>query len=197
MESPETFQEWKAAALCQQKNWMRKQALHCEQNPVAYPQGQNQGFRGWTWNCPQGQGQGQSQNWRTNQGNRPAPPHPRLSPHNDDCMDTSATICKTTMDKEKQEYHAAGQCFEYGRQGHLACDCPNKKRTSACTVQIQEGSDLIDLSDDAPATPPPIPLPSNATRSLTVQVACLSEEECNAFIDEMNSLGENMGFQNA
>ena len=28
METPETFQEWKAAALCQQKNWMRKQALH-------------------------------------------------------------------------------------------------------------------------------------------------------------------------
>ena len=65
MESPETFQEWKAAALCQQKNWMRKQALHHEQNPVAQPQGQNQGFRRWTWNRPQGQGQGQgqSQNW--------------------------------------------------------------------------------------------------------------------------------------
>ena len=62
--SPETFQEWKAAALCQQKNWMRKQALYREQNPTR-PQGQSQGFRRWTWNCPQGQGQGQSQNWRS------------------------------------------------------------------------------------------------------------------------------------
>ena len=43
MESPETFQEWKAAALRQQKNWMRKQALHREQTP-ARPQGQGQGF---------------------------------------------------------------------------------------------------------------------------------------------------------
>ena len=33
-ESPETFQEWKAAALRQQKNWMRKQALHREQTPT-------------------------------------------------------------------------------------------------------------------------------------------------------------------
>ena len=112
-------------------------------------------------------------------------------------MDTSATICKATTDKEKQEYHTAGQYFECRRQGHLTCNCPNKKRTSARTVQIQEGSDLIDLSDDAPATPPPIPLPSNLTHSLAARVARLSEEERNAFIDKMNSLGENMGFQNA
>ena len=90
-----------------------------------------------------------------------------------------------------------GRCFECGRQGHLACDCPNKKRTSACTVQIQEGSNLIDFSDDAPAAPPLIPLPPNPTYSLAMQVAQLSEEECNTFIDEMNSLGENMGFLNA
>ena len=194
--SPETFQEWKTATLCQRKNWMRKQALHCEQTP-ACSQGQSQGFRGWTWNCPQGQGQGQSQNWQSNQGNHPAPSHPRLPPQNNNHMDTSATIRKATMDKEKQEYRAAGHCFECRRQGHLAHDCPNKKRTTAHTVQIQEGSNLINLSDDAPATPPPIPLPSNPTRSLAVRVARLSEEEHNAFIDEMNSLGENMGFQNA
>ena len=84
-------------------------------------------------------------------------------------MDTSATIRKATTDKEKQEYCAAGRCFECRRQGYLACDCPNKKRTSARTVQIQEGSDLIDLSNNAPATPPPIPLPSNPTCSLAVK----------------------------
>ena len=175
---------------------MTQERNNHEQTP-AHPQGQSQGFRGWTWNCPQGQGQGQSQNWQSNQGNRPALLHPRLPPRNDDHMDTSATICKATTDKEKQEYRAAGCCFKCRRQGHLAHDCPNKKRTSARTVQIQEGSSLIDLSDDAPATPPPIPLLSNPTHSLAVWVARLSEEERNAFIDEMNSLGENMDFQNA
>ena len=44
--SPETFQEWKVAMLHQQKNWMRKQVLHCEQNSPACSQGQGQGFRG-------------------------------------------------------------------------------------------------------------------------------------------------------
>ena len=112
-------------------------------------------------------------------------------------MDTSAMIRKATTDKGKQEYRAARRCFECRRQGHLARDCPNKKRTSAHTVQIQEGNSLIDLSDDAPATPPPIPLPSNPTQSLAAQVAHLSEEEHNTFINKMNSLGENMGFQNA
>ena len=112
-------------------------------------------------------------------------------------MDTSAIIRKATIDKEKQEYHTAGQCFECRRQGHLTCDCPNKKKASARTVQIQEGNNLIDFNDDVPATPLPIPLPSNLTHSLTVRVACLSEEEHNAFINEMNSLGENLGFQNA
>ena len=58
--------------------------------------------------------------------------------------------------------------FECRRQGHLACNCPNKKQTNACTVQIQENNDLIDLSDAASAFPsPPIPLPSNLTYSLT------------------------------
>ena len=82
-------------------------------------------------------------------------------------MDTSATIRKATTDKEKQEYHDTGQCFECRRQGHLTHNCPNKKKTSAHTVQIQEGNNLINFNDDVPATPPPIPLPSNLTRSLT------------------------------
>ena len=164
MESPETFQEWKAVALCQQKNWMRKQALHREQNTPNRPA--TQGFANWTWdrNCQQLQAN-PAGSWYS-QGNCPGPPCPRLPPRNDDHMDTSATVCKATMDKEKPEYCAAGQCFECRRQGHLVHNCPNKKKTSACTVQIQEGNNLIDFNDDVPATPPPNPLPSNPTRSL-------------------------------
>ena len=128
MESLETFQEWKNAALCQQKNWMRKQALHKEygspNTQQLQGQGQNQGFNSWTWNYPQGQGQSQNQNWCSNQGNWPALPHPCLPSHNDNCMDISVVICKATTAKEKQEYHAtgcycnAGVCIDLGNKLH-------------------------------------------------------------------------------
>ena len=195
MESPETFQEWKAAALYQQKNWIKKQALHCKQNTPNRPA--MQGTANWTWDHNRQQMQANPAGGWCSQGNHSVPPpRPRLPPRNDNRMDTSTMIQKATTDKEKQEYHAVGWCFECGRQGHLTRDCPNKKQTTACTVQIQEGDNLINFNDNVPVTPPPIPLPSNLTCSLATRVARLSEEEQNAFIDKMNSLGENLGFQN-
>jgi len=99
-------------------------------------------------------------------------------------MDTSAVICKATNDKEREEYRKTGRCFKCGKQGHLVCDCPNKKTCArtTCTVQIEE--------DDKPVTPE-TPTPST---SLAAQVARLSEEDRCAFMDEMCSLGEDMDF---
>jgi len=102
-------------------------------------------------------------------------------------MDTSAVICKATTNKEHKEYQKTGQCFECGKQGHLVCDCPNKKThaCTTCTVQIKDDDKSV-VSE----TPPP-------STSLAVRVACLSEEDCCAFMDEMRSLGEDMDFQAA
>jgi len=52
-------------------------------------------------------------------------------------------------------------------------------------VQIEDDNKLV-ISE----TPPP-------STSLTAQVACLSEEDCCAFMDEMRSFGEDMDFQAA
>jgi len=100
-------------------------------------------------------------------------------------MDTSAIIRKATNDKECKEYRKTGQCFECGKQGHLVCDCPNKK-TCACTthtVQIEDDDKLVASKTSSPST------------SLAAQVARLSEEDHCAFMDEMRSFGEDMDFQ--
>jgi len=101
-------------------------------------------------------------------------------------MDTSAIIYKATNDKERKEYQKTGRYFECGKQGHLVCDCPNKK-TCACTTRTVQIKD-----DDKPViseTPPSL--------SLAVQVARLSEEDRCTFMDEMHSFGEDMDFQAA
>jgi len=101
-------------------------------------------------------------------------------------MDTSAVIRKATNDKEHKEYQKTGRCFECGKQGHLVCDCPNKKTRARTTrtVQIEE--------DEKPTTPEP-----SLSTSLAAQVAHPSEEDRCAFMDEMRSFGEDMDFQAA
>jgi len=102
-------------------------------------------------------------------------------------MDTSTVICKATNDKEREEYQKTGRCFECEKQGHLVCDCPNKKThaRTTCTVQIEDNKKLTSSETPSPST------------SLAAQVARLSEEDRCAFMDEMRSLGENMDFQAA
>jgi len=102
-------------------------------------------------------------------------------------MDTSAVIHKATNDKEHEEYRKTGQCFKCGKQGHLVCDCPNKKTCARTTrtVQIEDNDKSVVSETPSPST------------SLAVRVAHLSEEDRCAFMDEMRSLGEDMDFQAA
>jgi len=99
-------------------------------------------------------------------------------------MDTSAIICKATNDKECEEYQKTGRCFECRTQGHLVHNCPNKKThaRTTCTVQIEDDDKSV-ISE----TP-------FLSTSLAARVACLSEEDRCAFMDEMRSLGEDMDF---
>jgi len=100
-------------------------------------------------------------------------------------MDTSAVINKATNDKEHKEYRKMGRCFKCGKQGHLVCNCPNKKTQARTTRTIQ-------IEDDKKPTTSE---PSSPSMSLAARVARLSEEDRCAFMDEMRSLGEDMDFQ--
>jgi len=156
MENPETYKQWRATVQCQQKIYLKTKSLHSEYgmfNNHTQGQGQRQ-TSGWVWRRPGGNNPGSNnQNWR-GPGNR-APPRPRLPPQDDNAMDTSAIICKATNDKEQEEYRKTGRCFECGKQGHLVCNCPNKKTCACttCTVQIE---------DDEKPTTPETPSPSTS-----------------------------------
>ena len=189
MENPDTYEQWRAAAQRQQVIYLKKKALHSEygtHNP-ARNAGQNPQQKqntGWVWRRPGGNPNPNNQNWH-GQGNRAQPPRPRLPPRNDDTMDLSV-IHKATTDKEKEEYRRTGRCFQCGKQGHLAHNCPSKP-ARARTVQIED-SQSTTSSNNSSFTPTP---------SLAAQVACLTEEDRGVFMDEMRSLGEDMDFLGA
>ena len=77
MESPETYEQWRAASQRQQKIYLKTKALHSEYGtPTSNcPQGQGQRqTSGWVWRRPGGNNQGSNnQNWR-GPGNRAQPP---------------------------------------------------------------------------------------------------------------------------
>jgi hypothetical protein len=41
-------------------------------------------------------------------------------------MDTSAIAKKAVTEADKQKHRQEGRCYECSKQGHLACNCPNK-----------------------------------------------------------------------
>jgi len=189
MENPNTYGQWRAAAQQQQVIYLKKKALHSEYgtcNP-AQNAGQNPQQKqnsGWVWRRPGGNANPGNQNW-CGQGSQAQPPHPHLPPRNDNAMDL-LVIRKATTDKEKEEYRHTGRCFQCGKQGHLARDCPSKP-AQAQTVQIDD-SQSTTSSNNSSFTPTP---------SLAVRVARLTEEDHGAFMDEMRSLGEDMDFLGA
>jgi len=156
MENPDTYGQWRAAAQRQQVIYLKKKALHSEygtRNPTrnAGQNSQSKQTSGWVWRRSGGNANPNNQNWRR-QGNRAQPPRPCLPPRNDDAMDLSV-IRKATTDKEKEEYRRTGRCFQCGKQGHLARDCPSKP-TCTCTVQIED-SQSTTSSDNSSFAPTP------------------------------------------
>jgi len=62
-------------------------------------------------------------------------------------MDTSAAARKVNTDKEKEEYHKTGRCFECGKQGHLAWVCPTK-RNRQNPVNRLSNNRTVEIEDD-------------------------------------------------
>jgi hypothetical protein len=54
-------------------------------------------------------------------------------------MDTSAAARKAKTEAEKEKHHLEGRCYECSKQGHVACNCPDKKTSvQARTADTQE-----------------------------------------------------------
>ena len=197
IDSPETFEQWSNAVQRHQCNWLRKQAIHDEygssqplqqSNNQGSQQRNNNRFGNFFWHRL-GQGLNSNQNNHGNSG----PARPRLPPRDDNAMDTSATVCKATTEKDKEEYCKAGQCFECSKQGHLTRACLSKKpqqNQNARTVTIKDDASddmSIDSSGDSSFMP----------ATLTALAMRLSDEEKGMFARKLQEMGADVGFQDA
>ena len=111
IDSPEMFEQWSNAAQHHQRNWLQKQAIRDKYRLSQPPQrsnnqGQQQGnnkFSNFFWCCSS---QGSNSNQNNCGGSGLACLY--LPPRDDNAMDTSATICKATTEKDKEEYRKTG-----------------------------------------------------------------------------------------
>jgi hypothetical protein len=109
-------------------------------------------------------------------------------------MDTSATARKASTDKEKEEYRKTGRCFECGKQGHLACVCPSKKRKEQgftnrrAKEEDEEGEETDPDLDDGHYLSP---------HDLATHAVTLTEKDRDAFVARLRELGAETGFQQA
>jgi len=126
LEDPQNYVQWREAAQRHQRTWLKIQSYKGNYGSTQPP---NRGggppqrsgpFGNFYWRRPTQGGQG-------NQGSRQQPARQCLPPRDPNAMDTSAVARKANTDREKEEYRKTGQCFECGKQGHLARLCPTKK----------------------------------------------------------------------
>jgi hypothetical protein len=98
-------------------------------------------------------------------------------------MDTSAVTRKATTDAEKEQHCKEGCCFECSQQGHLACNCPNRKpHVQAADAEMEKSTTLEEQKFYTPA-------------EAAAFIKKFSDEEREEFVKSLQALGEDAGFQ--
>jgi hypothetical protein len=134
-ENPYDFASWAKAAQRQQRNWFLIQTLEPKgarnsRNLRNWPQS-NRNWGG--WNNRQGN------NNRLGNTNPAQPKAPSFDP---DAMDVD-TVRKAVTKTEKEKHCAKGRCYKCFLQGHIARDCPKKKKNKP-----KLGKAFISVVDD-------------------------------------------------
>ena len=144
-ERPKTFDEWATAAQQHQKAWLQKQALKGLFSSSTQAGGgacrQNSQRGSWNWS-QLGQQKGGFGGRQRGSNSR------NLPPHDPNAMDTSATVRKAVTEAEKKEHRDKGRCYECSRQGHIACNCPEKKACARATKAQED--DTVSMASSPP-----------------------------------------------
>ena len=100
-------------------------------------------------------------------------------------MNTSAMVRKATTEADKQKHRDKGRCFKCSQRGHLARVCPNKQSCTKATSSVEtkdKGEEKENLTKGA---------------KLAKFALHLSDQERDAFVKRVASIGEEMGFLEA
>jgi len=197
LDDPHNYVQWREAAQRHQRIWLKIQTHKGSYGTVQSPNrgppnsGGGQGgnpFGNFYWRRPNQGGQG-------NQGNRPQPARQRLSPCNPNAMDTSAAMRKANTNKEKEEYHKTGRCFECGKQGHLTHVCPTKQNRPS-PFQNPATNRAAEIKDDNESE-----IDSQAyhwnPEVLAQRTMKFTDEDRDAFVRKLRDLGAETGFLEA
>jgi hypothetical protein len=94
-------------------------------------------------------------------------------------MDTSTATCKAKTEAEKEKHRLKGRCYKCSKQGHVACNCPDKKASvQARTANTQESKAM---------TP----------HEIAKILKAYGDDERDLFVKTMQDKGEELGFPTA
>jgi hypothetical protein len=100
-------------------------------------------------------------------------------------MDTSAVTRKATTDAKKEQHHKEGWYFKCSQQGHLACNCPNRK---PCVWTADAGVEKLTTLEEQKFY---------TLAEAAAFIKKFSDEEREEFVKSLQALGEDAGFQMA